>query len=594
MPEKSKQLDGNFSILNPKSSDWSILGLLNDIKTPEIRKAARSSGFHGQTDILLASPNPTPSSPKKCEALGLFYVGESARKYGFNVEYWDERHDPEKDFLKKAANANVIGFTAITGFQLSGFVRLAEKIKSLWPDKKIILGGAHATLTQPETNLADPLVDYLVFGEGELRLPALLWSVYSKQGIEAVDGIGYKPEPNAFIVQGNRHVPDPQKHFVKAVSPWTEEYFLTAASRNQMILPTSRGCPWSMRSCTFCSVAKQYHGSYRAFPFELWQSDLLDIHAKTPVKHLAPEDENSAFAIRYNSPYLPLLKKIGATSHLHLRSDQLLDLELVKWLADMGVNLIHVGVESGNERVLNQIMKKNETVEHHIVAAKNLAKTGIGMVATFIVANPTETWQEANQTLDLAEEMSRFFQKNKFRATIYILAALPGTEIFHSVGRMHQFCDYLEKIAPFSGQIPESEIGQLRDWLKRIADPAKPYLERFLELKNSQSFERLREESKKWLWPTPGTLREWTQVSAAKNPFLDPKWNAIYYIAGPHFNRQKTSQNFPGAKRLLFKPFEILCDLRYKLRRFEGAKIEIWAMEKLLTWASRNSIGEEF
>src|SRR3989339_424988 len=72
----------------------------------------------------------------------------------------------------------VVGFSAITGFQLGEFVRLAGKIKRRWPSKPIIIGGAHATLTDPHTNLADPLIDFVVFGEGELRLPALLRAIY--------------------------------------------------------------------------------------------------------------------------------------------------------------------------------------------------------------------------------------------------------------------------------------------------------------------------------------------------------------------------------------------------------------------------------
>jgi len=43
------------------------------------------------------STRPSDISPKKPEPLGLFYVGESARRFGFEVEYWDERHDSQKD-----------------------------------------------------------------------------------------------------------------------------------------------------------------------------------------------------------------------------------------------------------------------------------------------------------------------------------------------------------------------------------------------------------------------------------------------------------------------------------------------------------------
>ena len=135
-----------------------------------VRREAAEAGFTGEYDVLLVFPRPSPSSPQKNQALGLFYIGEAARQfYGFEVAYWDARHDKEEDFLAMAAKANIVGFSAITGFQLGEFVRMANVLKQRWPDKPVILGGAHATLTDPHTNLADPLVDYVVFGEGEFE-----------------------------------------------------------------------------------------------------------------------------------------------------------------------------------------------------------------------------------------------------------------------------------------------------------------------------------------------------------------------------------------------------------------------------------------
>ena len=106
-------------------------------------------------------------------------------------------------------------------------------------------------------------------------------------------------------------------------------------------------------------------------------------------RHIELEDENSATVIKATEPYLPFLESQGITSHLHLRSDQLMDSARVRWMAESGVVRIHVGVESGNERVLNQVMHKHESVETHYVAARNMAAAGIEEVATAIVANPT-------------------------------------------------------------------------------------------------------------------------------------------------------------------------------------------------------------
>lgn len=622
MGQRGVRLPKDFPVIKPQASQYGLLDLLHNAKSDEIRRAAKSKGYRNETDLLLVEPLPSPSSPQKNEALGLFYVGESSRRFGFKVNYWDARHEDEEKLWKRVAESNIVGFTAITGYQLLQFVRLATEIKKQWPEKPIILGGAHATLTKPEVNLSDPLVDFIVVGEGELRMPSLLMALYTGTGMEMVDGIGYKRD-DEIVFQPPTHVPDPAKgHLVRAVSQWTLPYFLTAAARNEMILPTSRGCPWSPDSCDFCSVGKQYMDSYRGYPFDLWQADILEIHQRVPVKHLEPEDENSALAIKPNQPYLPFLKSIGATSHLHLRSDQLKDPAKVKWLAEMGVKRIHIGIESGNERVLNQVMHKNERVMDHVLAAQNMAAAKIEMVATYIVANPTETWSEMKDTLTLAEQLEKIMPPKTYRATIYVLAALPGTPIYHAIERMHEFnniLDAAEQILqhnnpeltgqmladlarwyrlPFraeaSSTLPEKLLGLCKqdDFRHpKVADTAQSALADFLC--GTGSFEKLREETKKWLWPKPGALRDWTQISAAYNPNLPEHVNAIYPFGGLRFNRHhKTAQNFPGWKRVLIAPFEILARLRYRLRYFRHSSLELRLIGKIINWAAQRSIGD--
>jgi hypothetical protein len=243
------------------------------------------------------------------------------------------------------------------------------------------------------------------------------------------------------------------------------------------------------------------------------------------------------------------------------------------------------------------------------------------MVATYIVGNPTETWKETSDTLRLAEELKNVFPKGGYRATIYVLAALPGTPIYYNIERMHKFNNALtvmeQKMAlPGNGEttlrelarwyrVPHQQFGtetKIHPSLKnldvsvngypKVADTVQKSLENFLIEPGIKNFLKLKEESKKWLWPTPKTLREWTKASAAYNPYLPAHWNAIYPIAGIHHNKyHKTAQNFPGWKRMLIKPFEVLCDIRYFFSFYRFAGAEIWAMGKLINWSVQRSVG---
>ncbi len=613
IPRRGRDAAGkNYPIITPATSNWTIREVLAGSNAARVQDEAARAGCRGETDVLLCFPLPSAHSPQKNQALGLFYIGESARlNYGFRVAYWDARHDKEAAFLELAGKANILGFSAITGYQLGEFVRLATQVKRRWPDKPIILGGAHATLTDPLTNLADPLVDYLVFGEGELRLAALLRAIYAPEYLPAVDGIAYRAPDKSVVEQKRLHVPDLERDMPDVVNEWTLRYFLAAARRNEFILPASRGCPWSTDSCAFCSVGVQYMDCYRKVPFDRWQKAIRAVLDHVRFRHIELEDENSAIVIKPSEPYLPFLKSEGITSHLHLRSDQLLDAGRVKWLAEMGVVRIHVGLESGSEHVLNQIMHKHESVETHYVAAGNMAAAGIEEVATAIVANPTETWPEIRETLLMVEKLRQSFQPKMFRATIYILAALPGTSVYNTIRAMRDFWALLEEAgtAEQARLLPDNLRERLAAWLaapvpgpgrdahRRVVDSVQPLLAAYLG--GTGSLRALREEARKWLWPIPATLRDWTRVSAAYNPGLPSHINAIYHVAGIHFNKDhKGQQNFPGWKQLLIKPFDTLCDLRFRLAAvrghewaLRGTAPELWLVAKLLKWASKRSVG---
>ena len=78
--------------------------------------------------------------------------------------------------------------------------------------------------------------------------------------------------------------------------------------------------------------------------------------------------------------------------------------------------------------------------------ARNISAAGIEEVATAIVANPTETWPEMRETLLMMERLRGIFPPTMFRATVYVLAALPGTPVYADIRNMHAFCSLLKEV----------------------------------------------------------------------------------------------------------------------------------------------------
>jgi anaerobic magnesium-protoporphyrin IX monomethyl ester cyclase len=100
---------------------------------------------------------------------------------------------------------------------------------------------------------------------------------------------------------------------------------------------------------------------------------------------------------------------IGASITACSRADIICNNEsMVKRMAEVGVGLLIIGMESGSQRILD-LIKKGTTVEQNIEAAKICKKYGIQVFATFMYGLPTETREESLATAKMIDEINPEF-----------------------------------------------------------------------------------------------------------------------------------------------------------------------------------------
>ena len=102
--------------------------------------------------------------------------------------------------------------------------------------------------------------------------------------------------------------------------------------------------------------------------------------------------------------------------------------EFLEKLVEAGTQIMHVGAESGSNRIL-RFIKKNCTVDDILLCNRKLAKhPKLTVGYNFIFGVPTETLEEAKLTAELMLKLIEenpacvLFNPNKFRP-------LPGTEL---------------------------------------------------------------------------------------------------------------------------------------------------------------------
>lgn len=241
-------------------------------------------------------------------------------------------------------------------------------IKKIHPRQKIILGGSLTTswvrLTG-RTDLFSGLVDQMVEGAGEEKLPALMGITPVREG----------PSADYDLLEENR-------------------YFSPG-----FILPYSaaQGCWW--RKCSFCPE-KAEANPYLPLPASRAAEELKALARKTQTSliHLLDSSISPALlqALIENPPGAPWYGFARVTRHLA-------DEDFCRALKKSGCVMLKLGLESGHQGVLDAL-EKGIDLDETTAALRALHKAGIAVYGYFLFGTPPETEADAYQTLDFVVE----------------------------------------------------------------------------------------------------------------------------------------------------------------------------------------------
>jgi len=148
---------------------------------------------------------------------------------GYEVALVDGRLVPDyvERVLEEAGEAICLGISVLTGNQIKQALELSAAIKDRFPDLPVVWGGYHPTLL-PDQTIANPLVDVVVRGQGELTFKRLVQALASGASLRGIPGLSFK-EPGRIVcndeapftdvnqfppmpislVDPSRHLPDP-------------------------------------------------------------------------------------------------------------------------------------------------------------------------------------------------------------------------------------------------------------------------------------------------------------------------------------------------------------------------------------------------
>jgi anaerobic magnesium-protoporphyrin IX monomethyl ester cyclase len=374
---------------------------------------------------LVNPPYPVEAPQAIFLPLGISYLTAVLEEKGYTVDIVDcqTTHPTQAQMEEKfkALNPDIVGVTAATLTYLPA-IEILKAAKTALPNVTTMIGGPHVTVVDEATFADSPNVDIVVRGEGELTMLELakLASEGNLKNLSAVSGITFKHK--------NQIIHNPDRPFIEDLDSLphpTHKHFDVTRYKilNKTYLPiiTSRGCP---AHCTFCAAYKMCGRGFRArSPKKVvdeleWLRDEFGAGAFAFYDDTFTFDVNRAVAICDEMQK----RKIDLPWDCRTRVDRVSP-ELLNKLHKSGCQLIHFGVESGNQQMLN-LMRKGTTVELNAKAIKLAKQAGISAAISLVIGYPTETPEQLKQTID-------FIYKNK-PDYVYMCEAVPypGTELF--------------------------------------------------------------------------------------------------------------------------------------------------------------------
>ncbi|TLQ39326.1 B12-binding domain-containing radical SAM protein [Streptomyces marianii] len=332
-------------------------------------------------------------------------------------------------FLDEHLDAAVcIGVSIMTGGGQIGhaldMVHAAKKRVSCPP---VVFGGPHVNVLSEQTAV-HPLVDAVLTGPGQNSILQYVQSLLGRLPRRLVPGL--RIDDGEQVLTGK---PNPPRTGILGAYPWSllnvADYIRddpTVAPRTLNYV-SSQGCVYK---CDFC-YEKIYKRKYSAMLAGDLLDDIADLKQRFGINGVKFYDADFFVNLQRAMGFCDGLVERGLDLRwaASINPNDILKarkkgLPLLERIAESGCSRLLMGVESGNDRVLDEVVKKEITREKILDVAADIAAHKILGSYTFIVGFPGETDAEVEDTYTLIEELRQLDPVPETR--VHLFAPYPG------------------------------------------------------------------------------------------------------------------------------------------------------------------------
>ena len=299
-----------------------------------------------------------------------------------------------------------------------------EAIKAANPEKKIIIGGTHATVLSEQVMEKCSAIDVVVRQEYDFTIDEIMSNI---NDLSSVKGITYRDSKGKIVKQPDRpwledldQLPMVSKVYEKFLD--VHDYCYAFAQSPMIQIFSSRGCPFR---CNFCSYPESMSGRrFRKRSVQNFVDELEYIHNHMPyIREIFIEDDTFTVDKKRVIEICDEIERrnLKIVWSCNSRADTL-DYKTMKRMKEVGCRLLVVGYESGNQSVLDAT-QKGIKLQNSLEFAQNTKKLRLKVFGCFMIGLQGDNRDTIEDTYRFAKkvypDMCFFQQAVPFPGTMF-------------------------------------------------------------------------------------------------------------------------------------------------------------------------------
>ena len=333
------------------------------------------------------------------EPLGALYVAGCLAQAGHECRFVGTRGNDVADEVRRF-RPHIVAFGATTGLHRY-YLGLAAHLKDIHPDCLTLMGGPHPTYF-PEVIQTRGL-DVICRGEGEDATVELADALAAGKDHRFIPDLWVKEAGHIY-----RNPPRPLRRDLDEI-PFPPRQLLYDYDDSLRLRPlksftTNRGCPFPCSYCFNPSLVDHYGASWKKVRIRSPENvvrELAEVRSQGPLHVIGFRESIFVYSTSWLRAFGELYRReIGLPYYCHVRGDMMTD-EMVELLAWSGCHTVNLGIETANERLANEVLRRQIKMDRLIAGIKRLKKAGIVVFADNIVGIPGGSLADDLDTLQL-------------------------------------------------------------------------------------------------------------------------------------------------------------------------------------------------